>query len=713
MADKALRIESPLKGVNRAFSREKQPQDTCYDALNVMPVERYGRLRVGSRNGFGTVEQLGTEPVRLLHVGSYANTPSEGATPFEEPFATNGSLSATATWDDIPGGFYTSSTVTSNAVVIDSVNIGNKTASAVSFDEDLDWDLEFSLRMNGVMGLATHTFELGFAVGEAATASVAFNSESPGFIQIDIIHSGASHIEANVAFSADTAHTILIRWDDSTDTFTVYVDDVLEATSVKGSALNLTNTEMYFAGTATGGAGDEVLLDSIVLGQGSTSLSRTNIKLVAVEDDDIWVGTPTSMATASSGTGVIDETALYVSAATLFGFTYIVDGVGDPKKLQLDNDTVVAFTESGVGQVPQGATIACSWRGRLVLSGVASDPQNFFASKAGDPLGWTLLDGTDSSAFAGNAAAFGKVGQVIHALIPMSDDLLIIGCEQSIYAVRGDPAAGGAIDFVTDFAGISSSTSWTKGPDGALYFVGPRGFFKLDPSGREVTEISQTTYPQYFQAINRSTHYINCIYDADRYGIWIFVTPATQAATTHIFYDFRNQGLWPQAFTNNTIIGPISSVWWDGYDSDTRYPVLGGYAGGLYAANLSNRTDISAAISANVVLGPIHPDNLDTIMTGLTWSFGELGLTDLAFPDRWQSTVTVRAGKNAYDVTQGTPTGTYAVVFTEDRRTKTARQRLRGEWYTIQVSTASSGDYFVIESAVAEFNTLGRNRKQR
>ncbi len=712
MADKALRIDSPLKGVNRAFSREKQPEGTCYDALNVMPVERYGRLRVGSRNGFGTVEQLGTEPVRLLHVASYANTPEEGGIIFDEPFATNGSLSATATWDDIPGGFFTSSTVTGNQVVVDGVNIGNKTASALSFDEDLDWDLEFTLRMNGTMGNFTHTLEIGFAVGEAQTASVGFNSDSPDVIQVDIIHSGASHITGSIAFTADTDHTVLIRWDDSADTFTVYVDDVLVATSVKGSALNLTNTEMYFTSTASGGAGDEVVLDSIILGQGEVSLSRTNISLVATEDDDIWVGIPTAMATATSGTGVIDADALYVSAATLFGYTYIVDGVTDPKRLRLSDNTVIAFAESGSGQVPQGATIAASWRGRLVLSGVASDPQNFFASKAGDPLGWDLLDGTDSSAFAGNAAAFGKVGQVIHALIPMSDDLLIIGCEQSIYAVRGDPAAGGAIDFVTDFAGISSSTSWTKGPDGALYFVGPRGFFKLDPSGREVTEISQTTYPQYFQAINRSTHYINCMYDADRYGIWIFVTPATQAATTHIFYDFRNQGLWPQAFTNNTVIGPISCVWWDGYDSDTRYPVLGGYTGGLYAANLSNRTDISAAISANVVLGPIHPDNLDTIMTGLTFSFGELAPNDIG-TDRWQSTVTVKSGKSAYDVTQGTPTGTYAVIYADDKRTKTSRQRLRGEWYSVQVSTASSGDYFVLESAVAEFNTLGRNRKQR
>lgn len=44
-------ITSPVKGVNTVVNREGQPPDTCWNALNMLPYDRYGRRRVSQRPG--------------------------------------------------------------------------------------------------------------------------------------------------------------------------------------------------------------------------------------------------------------------------------------------------------------------------------------------------------------------------------------------------------------------------------------------------------------------------------------------------------------------------------------------------------------------------------------------------------------------------------------------------------------------------------------
>ena len=50
-----ISLGSPIKGVVRTFGRESQPDETCWNALNIVPYDRWGRLRVSQRTG--TVKQ--------------------------------------------------------------------------------------------------------------------------------------------------------------------------------------------------------------------------------------------------------------------------------------------------------------------------------------------------------------------------------------------------------------------------------------------------------------------------------------------------------------------------------------------------------------------------------------------------------------------------------------------------------------------------------
>ncbi len=51
MPSQQVPLLSPLKGVVRAVAREGQPPDTCYDAQNCLPYDRYGRRRLSQRAG--------------------------------------------------------------------------------------------------------------------------------------------------------------------------------------------------------------------------------------------------------------------------------------------------------------------------------------------------------------------------------------------------------------------------------------------------------------------------------------------------------------------------------------------------------------------------------------------------------------------------------------------------------------------------------------
>lgn len=785
MASQALLVQCPLKGVNRAFNREKQPDGTLYDSLNLLPLDRYGRLRIGSRPGVGTLATLtNLDPVRMLHIASTTGDPAIVQNGFHRSPSAEQALDfeagAIAHVDSEANSFFTIRHANSNTEfpLRSTSNNGFARLKTVGGQSGLRAyhaapitisDYTFAWGVTPVLGTsatwlaasnavwaeaivrladltatvdARPAFAITLAIPTADIASNAGSTITQGItvtFEVDEDNVVGGQILARFAGADDTTIEVQAVGDPITITddqdyklivvaygrsLYIYVDDfaqqyLLSQTTLPTSlsVANIIDTRAAVGVTNTLNAAvdqpDTIKTFKVYqanFAQGG--VSRTLLKLVGTAGDGTYVGDPTNMVLANaSNTYPINEDSLFIAAATLYGFTYIVDGTSI-RKLDHSDNTMKAFTESA-GTAPTGCNIAATWRGRLVLAGSDTDPQNFFASRAGNPLDWDSGQTDSAASFDGNAASAGKIGQPIHALITMSDDLLILGLEQSIYVVRGDPMDNGSIDLVSDAVGISSSTSWAKGPDGSIYFVGPRGFFRIDPQATAVQELSQNTYPQYFQQINRARNFISMIYDANLYGVWVFVTPTDGlTAGTHIFYDLRNGGFWPQRFTNQVAAAPMHAVYWDGYDTDLRYPVLGGNAGVLYGMNLTNRSDNGQALDSFAVLGPFHPSNGDAILTGMQISQGELSHADQSSPARWQMSVTVRSGKSAYDVTEGTPTNKYLVGIGRDRRPKMLRQRIRGEWYSCMISNGAAGNYFSFESAVMEFQSLGRNRRQ-
>lgn len=51
MPTQQVPLMTPVKGVVRAINREGQPPESCWDAQNVLPYDRYGRKRLAQRGG--------------------------------------------------------------------------------------------------------------------------------------------------------------------------------------------------------------------------------------------------------------------------------------------------------------------------------------------------------------------------------------------------------------------------------------------------------------------------------------------------------------------------------------------------------------------------------------------------------------------------------------------------------------------------------------
>lgn len=264
-------------------------------------------------------------------------------------------------------------------------------------------------------------------------------------------------------------------------------------------------------------------------------------------------------------------------------FVYMSDGA-TYTRLDIDDNTMRTWT-AHAGSLPavggQTARIMCLYRGRIVLSGITDDPQNWYMSRVDDPRDWDYAPASPSplDAIAGNNSDAGKVGDLITCLIPYSDDLLIFGGDHTIWQLTGDPGAGGRIDNISYDKGILGPDSWTRDPQGNLYFMGTDGFNMIPAGGGQPVLISAGKLDQTFSGVNRSTTRVILAWNRDKQGCHIFFAKNRQEAAGPIQYwfDARTQSFWKEQYPANN--GPSAVLVYDGDAATDRAVLLGGWDG--------------------------------------------------------------------------------------------------------------------------------------
>ncbi len=378
---------------------------------------------------------------------------------------------------------------------------------------------------------------------------------------------------------------------------------------------------------------------TVPAGGGVAQLNQSGrvVTLVAVSQGNVYtaVAGASSWTIATNGTapakvpplnftGVMFSTALNQKLwfADGVNYCYLDPSVNTVYTWKATAGTLPVDTK---GNLPR---LICTWRGRIVMSGLIEDPQNWFMSAVGAPHDWDYAPVNISpiQAVAGNNSPMGIVGDCITALIPYTDDVLVVGGDHTIWQITGDPMAGGQIDLVSDSIGMAWGMPWAKDPYGTVYFFSNRtGIYSLRPpanviqaniggtAGAGLQRISQQI-EQSLQAYNTGETTIRMMWNDQFQGLHIFLSPTVApAATTHFFWELRTGAWWTDSFAN-TNYDPLCCCVFDGNLPGDRVALIGSWDGYVRYFSTTAANDDGTTISSAVVIGPLTSKNLDELL---------------------------------------------------------------------------------------------------
>lgn len=398
-------------------------------------------------------------------------------------------------------------------------------------------------------------------------------------------------------------------------------EHVLLATDNEGVATNETLHKIRLVSTAQSGDSPREL---ITLG---------------VSGGDIKKFTASAVTTPTGGSSALDSSA-YVQSTTLFRKAYWTDGRQYREYHPITN-VVLEYKSESAGAIPSRCALIESWRGRIVLARSADEPHNWFLSRKDEPNDWDFFPPVPSEvdAVAGNNSPAGLCPDIINSVVPYSEDILVFGGDHSIWALVGDPAAGGRLELVSDTTGMSFGRPWCKDPNGVLYFFGSQGGLYRWVPGARPERVSINKIERQLQNVDLSTHYIRLVYNHKDEGIHILQCPFGAGGTqvNHWFYELRTDSFAKDTFGNVTWtnVQPTVAMVLDGDDYDDRTVLFGCEDGYVRKWDRAAKNDdvrpdgtTAHAIDSLVTIGPLQGQaeamsGHETQFSGLTVVLGE------------------------------------------------------------------------------------------
>ncbi|MBE3117771.1 MAG: hypothetical protein IMZ50_03310 [Candidatus Atribacteria bacterium] len=458
------------------------------------------------------------------------------------------------------------------------------------------------------------------------------------------------------------------------NTVALFLDGLLVVQ--KTCATNAGNTGFGVFGTWGNGAGayapTSVSLDSFTAYTARLSESRRLTHIVTVADGSVYAGEPDiGLLTPLGGDSVLSTSRLIRMCAGYHPtiqnqVMYLVDGLFADYHIYNPVTLIVSdWAATAPGVLPRGTvtnTIGAGaitlYRGRIVLYDLAEEPQNWFMSAVNNPLDWDYAPAvtTETQAVKGSSADCGLVGDILKCCMPYSDDVMIMGCDHTLWAMRGDPAAGGVIDNLSNSVGIVGPEAAAWSPNRTLYFFGGGTIWRITEMGASPEPLSRGRMDKTFAAIDVTLYRVWLIWDVVHYGLHIFMVPRTQQAVAplHYYWDQRTDSFWQDQYP--TAMGPSCAHVYDGDSIDDRATLIGGFDGYIRCTDIDAMSDDGTAITSYVDFGPyVAGDQQRLKMTRLALVMGA-GATVSA-------TAQVYAGTSAEAVmTETTPAVAKAVL---------------------------------------------------
>jgi hypothetical protein len=282
-----------------------------------------------------------------------------------------------------------------------------------------------------------------------------------------------------------------------------------------------------------------------------------------------------------------------------------------------------AYTSGGTCTRLSGSrcSLITVWGGRIVMSGLETDPNNIFMSAVGDPFDWDYSPAvqTVQQAVAGAiTSGYGKNPDIVTALIPYTEDVLLIGGSHSIRRLLGNPAEGGLNVNVTDVTGIAYGKAWCQSPEGIIYFFGSRGgVYRMDPENGIPSRLTAMTIDERLADLNLDQNIVTLLWDDRAMAARVYITPIDGSKTTHYVWDVRNEAWWPFSYGNDAH-NPFSVHLMSGDAANERRLLEYGQDGYIRMVDMDAQSDDGIPIESHVYLGPFSGIMLTELMATLS-----------------------------------------------------------------------------------------------
>lgn len=294
-------------------------------------------------------------------------------------------------------------------------------------------------------------------------------------------------------------------------------------------------------------------------------------------------------------------------SATLYGFTIIGDG-RRYRVYDAANRTLRDFAAAVKGYLPPRAKLGLAHRGRCYLA-AADNPYALYANRYGEVFDWDLgpIFEDAAQAVAGTTSSQGKVPERITALMPLSDDVLLIGTSRKQYALTGDLGEGGRLDEVDRSNGVAFGYAWCVGSNGLYYFSANGGLWRRTNQGAQL--LSAGKVQRRFEDIDQRRNRIELAYRWQDRTVHIFVIPLGrfEADIRHYVYEEPTEAFHIDVFGGGVLRQVTAVATLDGGSASERTLMLGFADNEIRRFSSSADDDDGVVISSHALVGPLLP----------------------------------------------------------------------------------------------------------
>lgn len=350
-------------------------------------------------------------------------------------------------------------------------------------------------------------------------------------------------------------------------------------------------------------------------------------QIVAIAEGDIKVIDPdaaigSQVEVATDGDNVLDIAAEFGTMQSFFGELFVIDGESNLVYTPATK-TVRKWVAETRGSLPNGCRLMTAWNARMALARPAGDPHQWFLSGVADPFDWDFSPTplTVAQAISGSDSRAGACPDIINALAPWSDDLLVFGCDSTIQRLTGDPLRDGRFDLVTDQTGMAFGDAWCKDDQDTMYFLGAQmGIWMMVPGAKPV-EISKGRVEDLLRVIDLDRYQARMFWNQEDRTVHLFVvnipdangrTTFDQEEVSHLVYE-RDLDAWHVdrfGGSEPTNREPQHAFVSDGPTENDRSLLLCCADGTIRRWDKSANTDDGENIGVRLQVGPIRPRGL-------------------------------------------------------------------------------------------------------